>query len=105
MSTMCDKCHTEVPITNDAVVLDALLTSDPIAILATPRHLLPVFVDGVMICPGSPDQAQYIKGQPRIIRRVAASCHPLRKAKLRLAYVKLQRYIAVDQAEAEMAAS
>lgn len=56
----CDKCGEPVPITNDAVALDRIITGSPLLLFSQPRHLLPTDT-----CEGSPSRAQYIKGQPR----------------------------------------
>ena len=68
MSSACDKCGTEVPAINDAVNLDFIITGNPLLGFAYSRHLLPVIIDGVTVCAGSPSRAQYIEGQPRDAR-------------------------------------
>lgn len=70
MSSACDKCGNEVPAANDAVNLDFIITGDPLLGFAISRHLLPVVIDGVTVCTGSPSRAQYIEGQPRDARGV-----------------------------------
>lgn len=58
---ICDKCGQEVPMANDATVVQAIADGTPVLILmAKARHFLPV--PG---CAGSPSRAQYIAGQPR----------------------------------------
>lgn len=68
MNTKCDKCGTEVPENNDAVVFEAIRTDNPLFCLALSRHLLPVIEDGTVVCEGSPSRAQYLEGQPRDTR-------------------------------------
>ncbi|KND49480.1 MAG: hypothetical protein AB203_00140 [Parcubacteria bacterium C7867-008] len=65
----CDKCGDLVPFENNAVLVDMEINGVDIGhLFAQGRHLMPVYEDGVMICPGSPSRAQYIKGQPRDTR-------------------------------------
>ncbi len=65
----CDKCKRDVPQSNDATELEAIMTSNPLVILGhKPRHLLPVFEGDQMVCNGSPSRAQYLEGQPRDTR-------------------------------------
>jgi len=60
----CNKCGQEVPMANDATVIEAIAFDTPVLILfSVSRHFLPV--EG---CEGSPSRAQYIEGQPRDIR-------------------------------------
>lgn len=68
MSNVCDKCQTAVPTDNDATRLASLLYNDISYAFAIPRHLLPVVVDGNVICEGSPSRAQYLPGQARDTR-------------------------------------
>lgn len=65
---ICNKCKREVPPENDAIILDYLMTGNPLLSLALSRHLLPVVVDGQTVCKGSPSRAQYLEGQPRDTR-------------------------------------
>lgn len=58
-SMNCDKCGKPVDNDNDAVLIDLILTSNPMLIGARPRHFLPT-----EDCVGSPSRAQYIEGQP-----------------------------------------
>ena len=69
MSHACNKCGTPVPPSDDVTILDAALTGNPlIALFAISRHILPVVIDGTLICEGSPSRAQYLEGQPRDTR-------------------------------------
>ena len=63
--TDCDKCKTPVPPANDATLFEAIRSDEPFFAFAISRHLLPVVIDDVQICPGSPSRAQYLEGQPR----------------------------------------
>lgn len=87
---VCDKCHRKVSPENDASVLD-LKTG--IALLHNPRHLLPVIVEDVVVCEGSPSRAQYIDGQ----RRDKRSRYQYRteyEDQFRAAYAEMQREVA-----------
>lgn len=86
----CDKCHTDVPPSNDATLLDAILMDEPmLAFISVPRHLLPVIVDGTQVCEGSPSRAQYLEGQSRDTR-TAYPYDPDREEPIRAAYAALQ---------------
>jgi len=63
--TDCDKCKTPVSPANDATLFEAIRSDDPFFAFAISRHLLPVVIDDVQVCPGSPSRAQYLEGQPR----------------------------------------
>lgn len=91
----CDKCKTDVPVTNDATIFDAILTGNPFYGLAISRHLLPVFDGETMICSGSPSRAQYIEGQPRD-ERSAYAYFPELELERRRAYEALQR-VTIDK--------
>jgi hypothetical protein len=88
----CDKCGRPVPASNDAVLLQVLLSKDPDAALwmlfTQPRHLLPVVENGVTVCEGSPSRAQYLPGQPRDKRGYRYI--PEGEAKYRSAFRKMQ---------------
>lgn len=63
----CDKCGKEVPMNNDATVVDSVLYGAPVIVFASrARHFLPT-----EDCEGSPSRAQYIEGQPRDTRGYA----------------------------------
>ena len=90
MSLGCNKCGTPVDPSDDATILDAIATDNPIiAFLAVPRHILPVVVDGVQICEGSPSRAQYLEGQPRDTRGFDYS--EANEAPIRAAYAAMQQ--------------
>ena len=84
---VCDKCKTAVPDDNNAVTLEAIRSGDLMYLLAYPRHLLPVVVDGVTVCTGSPSRAQYLEGQPRDTR--GYGYYPELEASTREAYRQL----------------
>lgn len=82
---ICDKCGKEVPQSNDATLLDAIVTDSPGRILFyQSRHFLPT-----EDCEGSPSRAQYIKGQPRDKR--GYTYQPEWEQKYRDAYEQLQK--------------
>jgi hypothetical protein len=87
---ICDKCGTEVPMNNDATVIESHVFDNPMIILMNQsRHFLPVFENQVMVCEGSPSRAQYIEEQPRDTR----SDYPYHlewEAKWRDAYAKVK---------------
>lgn len=84
MST-CDKCGQDVPLANDATMIEAIMTGQPMIILAyAARHFLPT-----ADCEGSPSRAQYIKGQPRDTR--GYSYDPEMESKWREVYEEVQR--------------
>ncbi|HSX41712.1 MAG TPA: hypothetical protein VLF21_03780 [Candidatus Saccharimonadales bacterium] len=65
----CDKCGHAVPEENDATILVSIMDCGRTMMAAPqPRHLLPVVIEGQVICEGSPSRAQYIEGQPRDTR-------------------------------------
>ena len=69
MSHACNKCGTPVPPSDDATILEAITTGNSmIAFFAVSRHIMPVIIDGTLICEGSPSRAQYLEGQPRDTR-------------------------------------
>jgi hypothetical protein len=72
---ICDNCGREVSPHNDARIFEVCLQGDPPPMFGealfpgiSPRHLLPVVIDGQEVCGGSPSRAQYLPGQPRDTR-------------------------------------
>lgn len=104
MST-CAKCQTFVPPENDATLLVAIAqdmkkggdsykkraNAFAYAFVGTitALHLLPVWREGTLVCPGSPSRAQYLLGQPRDTRP-AFPYFPESEATYRAAYEELQ---------------
>lgn len=85
----CDKCGREVPMRNDATVIESIMRDFPMLILVNQaRHFLPVFENGEMVCEGSPSRAQYIEGQPRDTRGYAYNSEV--ESKWRKAYAEAQ---------------
>ena len=83
ISGKCDKCGNDVHATNDATLVWAEFTKQPMFILMySPRHFLP---EGE--CSGSPSHAQYIEGQPRDNRGYEYDVSL--EAKVRAAYMKV----------------
>jgi hypothetical protein len=62
-SVLCDKCGEPVPDSNDAIMLEMVMSPSLTLVSAPPRHLLPTDK-----CEGSPSRAQYLEGQPRDTR-------------------------------------
>jgi hypothetical protein len=87
----CNKCDFPVGLENNAVAIDLLITQDPVLVFAYSRHLLPVVMDGEMICEGSPSRAQYLPGQPRDTR--GYGYYSDEEVKVNAAYAELQDYI------------
>jgi hypothetical protein len=92
----CDKCGLHVPENNDVVQFDMALASlegHPEAMLtllcATPRHLLPVIENGIVLCEGSPSRAQYLEGQ-QPDSRLAYAYRPENEALYRNVYARMQ---------------
>ncbi len=91
----CDKCGQPVDPSNDAILLDAVgqgvNLEDPWAATLRlnygARHLLPVVVDGQVICAGSPSRAQYLAG---VARDPRFPYNDDNEARVRDAYAKLQ---------------
>ena len=65
LNTRCDKCNEEVADSNNVLLLELVMGGDVRVLLAHSRHLLPHWVDGSVVCPGSPSRAQYLPGRPR----------------------------------------
>jgi len=60
----CDKCGKEVDPKNDATIIEAVASGNPVSIVFShARHFLPT-----ESCEGSPSRSQYIEGQPRDTR-------------------------------------
>ena len=63
MINRCDKCGQEVPLKNNAVVLESIRLGIPdLVVQVNPRHLLPVVQNGKVVCPGSPSRFKYLTG-------------------------------------------
>jgi hypothetical protein len=84
---VCYKCAQPVAPTNDARFLRYLAFEDTEVLDAVPLHLLPLVVDGKVVCEGSPSRAQYLEGQPKDTRGYPYL--PERQAPYRAAYQKL----------------
>lgn len=60
---LCDKCGRPVLPDHDARRVDEVILGTVgviMAAMAEPRHLLPVVVNGIEICEGSPTRMQYL---------------------------------------------
>jgi hypothetical protein len=90
MMSTCDKCGLPVASNNNSVTLDVLTgdMSEVTALLATPRHFLPIKNDDdEVLCVGSPSRAQYLEGQPRDTR--GYPYNEEREATIREAYAQM----------------
>ncbi len=82
--SICDKCGKEVPLQNDATIIEAIVSGQPATTLFfQSRHFLPT-----ADCEGSPSRAQYIEGQPRDTR--GYSYRPELEQPYRSAYAQAQ---------------
>lgn len=85
----CDKCHLPVPLGNNVIALMFVRSGTSVLGLDRYRHLLPVEAAGKIVCDGSPNRAQYLKGQPRDTRSNSYSA--AQEAPTRVAYSRLQK--------------
>lgn len=95
----CDKCRRPVPMNNDAVNLDSIVSGEPMIMLfAGSRHLLPIIEDGQVVCEGSPSRAQYIEGQARD-KRPEYPYRPEYEGRIRVAYAQMQQEAMAENAD------
>ena len=94
----CDKCNRPVSADNDAVNFDIELGFAHAIFAASPRHLLPVVENGVVVCAGSPSRAQYLPGQQRD-KRLSYAYQPDRETSYREAYDRMLRRVATENTE------
>lgn len=83
---VCRTCGEPVSKNDDAISLLLLLTANPSFIIEQAQHLLPNAG-----CPGYPDLAQYLEGQPR-----TSDYNPAIRDKVRFAHEMLKLHVTLE---------